>query len=255
MTQETIFEGDKPVGNEAAIPNAASGTPATEQEDNALLGALVGEGKKYKSVSELAKAYINADGFIETLKQENHTLREKATQAKTIDEVLERLQSRTGQQPDPVASSDNTPVSVTDIAKIVEQTIEGRETASKRDGNIRKADAKMKEVFGEKAAEVYKQAATTPELHEAYMKLAAVDPDKFVGLFAPNVPKNTTQMDRSTLNSAAINVQPGNRENIVGAKEYFDKIRRTDPSKYYSQEFQIGMDKAVRNNPDFYYGR
>ena len=252
---DTIFEGDKPVDTNAVPQDPQGNTQVTPQSDNALLGALVGEGRKYKSVDELAKAYISADGFIEKLKQENHALREKATQAATIDEVLERLQNQNKTQQDHVVPASQDAVSVTDIAKIVEQTIEGRETAKQREGNIRKADAKMKEVFGEKAAEVYKNAASSPELHEAYMKLAAADPDKFVALFAPNVPKNTGGMTQPTLSTTAIATAPASRENVEGAKEFFDKVRRENPNQYYSQEFQLKMDKAVRNNPGLYYGR
>lgn len=248
---DTIFTGDNP--NTTPGTSAPTGsTPATTTTDNSLVAALVGEGKKYKSIDDLAKAYINADGFIETLKQENTVLREKANAAKTIDDVLASLQSRKETQPDPAVKPDG--VSVTDITKIVEQTMQSTETRKVQEANLRKADAKMKEMFGEKAAEVYKAAAATPEVHDAYMKLAAVDPDKFVALFVSDkTPQG--QMTQGTISSAAIATTPSARENTVGTKEYFDKVRREKPSQYYSQEFQLGMDKAVRSNPTLYYGR
>jgi adenosine deaminase len=82
LTDSTIFNG------ETSPQPAASATP---EQQPSLLTALVGETQKYKTPEELAKAYANADQFIEQLKEENRQLREKATAAKTIDEVLERI--------------------------------------------------------------------------------------------------------------------------------------------------------------------
>lgn len=252
MTDTTIFTDDKSTTQEPNTP--AGSTQAPAQTDNSLVAALVGEGKKYKSVDELAKAYINADTFIDNLKQENALLREKATAAKTIDEVLESLQKGRNEPSTDPSKKQDAGVSVTDITKIVEQTLERSVAQKAAEANLKKADEKMKVLFGDKAAQVYKEAATSPEVHEAYMKLAATDPDKFVSLFAPQTTP-VGQMDRSTLNTSALNLQTGDRASMVGTKEYFDKVRREKPSEYYSQEFQLVMDKAVRANPDLYYGR
>ncbi len=245
----SIFSGDNPTATQtesAAAQAVSTGTATQTQSD--IVAALVGEGKKYKDVSDLAKAYVHADDFIEKLKAENHELKEKAAAAKTIDEVLERLnQQQNTQKEDP-------PTDVPDLQKMVEQAVTGLETRKQKESNLLKADTKMKEVFGDKAAEKFAEVASTPELKAAYMQLAAVDPDKFVSLFAGNVPKNTA-VETGSVNTTNMSVQVTQRTTTVGTKEYFDNIRRTSPAKYYSQDFQLMMDKAVRGNPDLYYGK
>jgi len=131
------------------------------------------------------------------------------------------------------------------------------ETRKQKQANLLKADAKMKELFGDKASQKFAEVAVTPELSKVYQELASVDPDKFVSLFSEGVPKNTAKADvggvNTNVNYSTIN-QTG-RVTTVGAKEYYDKVRREQPTKYYSQDFQLSMDKQVRSNPNLYYGK
>ncbi len=251
VDQTTIFNADnatQQTTEQAAAQAVQTGTASQTQSE--MVAALVGEGKKYKTVDDLAKAYVNADTFIETLKAENRELKEKATAAKTVEDVLERLQ-----QQQATTTTDHSAPSVSDLTKLVEQTVTGLETQKQRNGNLKVADQKMKEVFGEKAADVFNTAATTPELRKVYMELAAVDPDKFVMMFTGKKAENVGVDTGGGVNSAAQHASPSPRVNTVGTKDYFDNIRRTNPSLYYSQEFQVNMDKSVRSNPDLYYGK
>jgi len=253
----TIFQADQAnVAQPDGVSTQATPTGVDTQTQSEMVAALVGEGKKYKTVDDLAKAYVNADDFIEQLKAENRELKEKVVATKTIDDVLERLKQ---QQSQSVDQPTNGSIAPSDLARLVEQTVTGMETKKQRESNLLKADAKMKEVFGEKAAEKFAEVAATPDLKRVYMELASVDPDKFVSLFAgTNVLKNTASADASggvntTVNYSSTN--QGGRVNTPGTKEYFDNVRRTNPSVYYGQEFQLKMDSSVRSNPDLYYGK
>ena len=72
------------------------GTPDPKQQQNQTAGAsadttgplaiLVGEGRKYRSVEDLASAYMNIDSFAEKLKDENSTLHEREKVAPRISE-------------------------------------------------------------------------------------------------------------------------------------------------------------------------
>jgi hypothetical protein len=251
--QATIFQGDQP--QTSATPDGQTGTtpPATQTSD--IVSALVGEGKKYKTFDDLAKGYINADGFIEQLKAENRDLKEKVTAAKTVDDVLQRLnQQQTTQESDP-SPAPTKGVDVSELSKLVEATVTGLETQKQRRSNMLKADAKMKEVFGEKAGEKFAEFASTPELQKVYTELASVDPDKFISLFVGDVPKNTGVGSGGTVNTTVnySSANPSGRVQQFGTKEYFDNIRRTNPKSYYSTDFQLKMDTAVRTNPNLYY--
>lgn len=244
MTVDTIF------GSEGSDKNQAT-TPA-KTEDTGLLPALVGEKQKYKSVEELAKAYVNADAFIEQLKEENRKLREKEAAARTIDDVLERMNKKDEKPADtPVNTSQLTKE---DVAALVEQTLTGRETARTREHNLMQADKLMKEKFGEKAAEVFKTKATSPELVKVYMELASVSPQEFVAVFAPS----GTQPTGGTVATGSVNTTTipttSNREQVPGTKEWANKVRREKPDEYWSLDFQTKLQRMAIENPNLYFG-
>lgn len=234
-------------------------TPSTQQptktEDQApsLVTALVGETQKYKSVEELAKGYANAEEFINRLKEENAELRKQTAQAKSLDDVLAKLSERGNTQEDNPANEPHG-ISVDAIAQIVQQQITGIESAKTRQANLEKADKAMKEKFGEKAAEVFAQAAATPELREVYTKLAAVDPDKFVSLFSGQqvaAPQGSTTVDTSNVNTmGTLNSNPRVEQ---WSKEWITNVRKTDPKRYWSSEFQYAMSQNVMKRPDLYF--
>lgn len=248
----TIFSADNAT---TQTETATQQSGSTEPSQSEIVAALVGEGKKYKTVDDLAKAYVHADDFIEQLKAENRQLKEQSVASKTIDDVLERLQQQQTTLPVDQPVTTRQP-SVEDLTKLVEATVTGLETKKKRDDNIRKADIRMKELFGEQAAAKFAEVAVTPELQRVYTELASVDPDKFVALFTKES-KGTTVAEMGGVNTTVSYASVNNtgRTNKVGTKEYFDNIRRTNPSVYYSQDFQLQMDQAVRTNPNLYYGK
>lgn len=242
MTNATIFNGNDQITD--------SVTQSVTADEN-LFNALVGEQQKYKTPEDLAKAYANADQFIETLKEENRQLREKMQQAKTIDDVLERMTKQdTAPATDNLQDSGITPEVV---QQLVEKTLKGKEEASKRTSNLLAADKLMKDKFGDKATEMFKQRASTPEKQKILMELAATDPQDFVALFGvANVQANN--MDTSSVNTTSA-PSTGNRDNTEWTKEWVAKIRKEKPDQYWSQDFQYRLQQTVTKNPDLYFGR
>lgn len=244
MTDATIFSGN------GDNPSANQSSTTTEGQ---LFTALVGETQKYKTPEDLAKAYTNADQFIETLKEENRKLREQAAAAKTIDEVLERM-SKQSVAPE----KDNPPVQgfkPEDVQQLVEKTLQGREVAKTRTDNLHKADALMKEKFGEKAGEIFKQRANSPEKAKTLMELAAIDPIEFVTLFTGTTNVQANSMDSGSVNTTSVPSSGGDRSVIEGTKEWAAKIRKENPSQYWSQEFQYKLQQTVSKNPALYFGQ
>jgi hypothetical protein len=243
MTNATIFsgEGDNPAANQP---------PATT--DGSLFTALVGETQKYKTPDDLAKAYNNADQFIETLKEENRKLREQATSAKTIDEVLERMSKQSG-----APEADNPPVQglTPDVVQqLVEKTLEGRKQQDTKNGNLLKADSLMKEKFGEKAEQMFKSKASTPDKARILMELAANDPVEFVSLFGgTQYPSNS--FDTGSVNTTSVTSNGGDRSRVEGTKEWAAKVRKDEPNTYWSQEFQYKLQQTVSKNPALYFGQ
>lgn len=245
-TQETIFKSDQDTSQKQI---------SQEQLDQAQhLATLVGDARKYKTADELAKAYIHLDEFSEQLKKENAELRAKAAAAKTIDDVLDRL--NTSDRQPPTDQGENkadkaSSLSASDVATIVRNTITGLETARTREDNLRKADAEMKRVFGDKAAEVFSKEASTPELKRALMDLASVSPEKFVALFAKDTKPVGGQVDgTSKVNTGALSVaNVSGREADPECKEYYSTLRKKNPTLYYSHAMQLQMTRAAERNP------
>jgi cysteinyl-tRNA synthetase len=131
VTTENIFNGQ----DQATETATQVATPPTTQGNGEIVSALVGEGQKYKTVDELAKAYLHADTFIQQLKEENQKYREQVASAKSIDDVLERLQQ--SQQQEQVTPAQ---VEQPDISALVEQTLAQREAKKAQEANLLEVD-------------------------------------------------------------------------------------------------------------------
>jgi cell division septum initiation protein DivIVA len=228
------------------------------QNDEELVKTLVGEGKPYKSTADLAKGKLQADIHIKRVEQENKELRDKVASAKTVDDVLAAVQAKvalepTNSEPDPV---EDVPQGITaeQVAKIVTEQITGRETAKIKAQNKDRANKGMFELFGEKASEVFEREANTPELKEALIKLAEVDPDKFISMFKKEVVKGPGVDSQGSKKIDALNMQSQGTA-VRGTQAYYSKLRRENPSLYYSAATQLEMHEYALKNPDSYFGR
>jgi hypothetical protein len=254
MTDPTIFsQSDQDTSKQTSQQQSQAAS-----DTGTHLATLVGDARKYKTAEDLAKAYINIDEFAERLKGENADLRARLNESKTVQDVLDRLnaEERQSAQDQSAHKTDSTQssLSASDVAAIVKDTLTGLETQRSQQDNLRRADAEMRKLFGDKAPEVFNQAATTPELRKSLMALAAVSPEKFVAVFhQPQV--SGSQVD-STNRGAPPNPGPtGGRENDPGCKEYYNNLRRTDPRAYYSQHIQLQMTQAAEKDPNKFFPR
>lgn len=246
--QPNLFEGDKP-----------KDAPKTTQTSEELVATLVGEGKKYKTVSELAKAYMEADEFIDTLKSENQQFREKLASSKTVEDVIQRLEAgRTAapvDKPEDKGTSKEA-LSADAIAKIVRETVTGLKSQEVKQANLLKADAELRKIYGDKTQEVFNQRADTPEKKAALKLLAEADPSQFLLLFKEGkAPASGAADGSSTRNSAAVgDTNASHRVNDPACKEYWTELRRKEPKKYYSQAEQLRMNRLATADPGKFFG-
>lgn len=248
---------DQPLFGEGAPAASAPATPATPAsggtQDHGMLGVLVGEGRKYRDIDALVKGHLHADDHIAKIEEENRRLREQVQKAATMEEVLRRL-------PAAPQSGDTTPASATpvpvpassDIAAIVRQTVTGLETEKTRQANRQRAEAAMRELYGDKAKQVFEAEATTVEQRTALSQLAEVAPEKFIAIFKP-ADKPMPAMLGSTANTTV----PArvDRSGDTGTREYWDKLRKENPKAYYSHDMQLAKQKAALADPDKFFGR
>lgn len=246
FVQDPLPVSDKSVEGKPDAPKSDDSTQAT-------LAVLVGEGRKYKTVEELVKGYLKADEFIEVLKNDNAKLKQEVVKGKTLDEVLERVER--GNKQTPVTTGGAGAFSAEDIARLVDERMTGRETARSRDDNVRKAEAALAARYGEKAKDVFFTRADTPQKRAALNNLAAVDPDMFAALFStPAIvgnPADSTTKAADRFNAAVT----GSRAADPDTREFYDGMRKKEPSKYYSTAVQLEMHKKLAANPEKFLGR
>ncbi len=227
-------------------------TPAPEPKD--LLSELVGEGKKYKTPEDLARSRLEADKHIAKLELENRDLRDKAASAKSVDDILAAVQAKAASGQPPEVQELNQPpqagISAEEVAKIVEAKLTGLETQKQKDANLKKANDAMVQLFGTKAQEVFQNEPEATRL--ALRQLAEVDPDKFVSFFKKAAPGSV--VDSGGRNITTINPAPsGSAE--PGTRAYYAKMRKENPSAYYSPRIQLEMHDQAIKDPAKYFGK
>lgn len=177
MTDTTLFPdaGTTPPIQESAITPAA---PVLPDE----VASLVGVGKKYNSVEDALKALPHAQAHIARIEEENKTLREKAAQARALEEVYEALTSRP-------LNGEATPTMTqafdeTMLDTVLERKLQEKQAQELRNNNLSTVRDSLTEKFGEKASEVFGNKAKELGVNEAFLTdVAAKSPKAAMELF------------------------------------------------------------------------
>jgi hypothetical protein len=222
-----------------------------------IAAELVGEGKKFKTVDDLAKGKLEADTFIEKLKTENAALREALDSEGSPDEVLKRINSllqSKGSETSDATKSNQSPSNPLTEEKVLE-LLSKREREEKIKNNINAFNASVNKAFGEKTGEVL--ATRLGELgmeRDVFNDLAARNPSaalRILGLKDGGVVGGST-MDSSVSTEAYFgDAGKGNGETPNFA--YFQKIRREMGMAYYEPEIQKRVFEARKKLGDAFW--
>jgi len=137
------------------------------------LTEYVGEGKKYKTVEDVYKAFPNAQNHIATLEAENRAIKEELQKRKSAEELLNDIQNNLN------ATGITTPErnQNVDISQIVRQEIERKYSEDTKTTNQIAVVNKFKEAFGDKAETMFINIATEMGVPvESLNQLAATSP-------------------------------------------------------------------------------
>lgn len=232
MTSEpaTVFETDKPVDQ------TKKETPPVSNQDS-IVNALVGDGKKFKTVEDLAKGKLEADNFIEEMKTEMAELRKDLSTSLRTAEAIEAIKK----ERDPSlrkAPDESEPV---DMGKIVRDELTKAENEKIAIGNIREANDHLVTKLGGKDEAKKFLSEKSQELGipvDWFMDMAAKSPKALYNTLgvdapAPVAPKGPMKSDVNTL-AKDLN-SPRVKE---GSKAYFDEIRKKDPGTYWTPRVQ-----------------
>lgn len=220
--------------------------------ETAPLNDLVGEGKKFKTVDDLARGKLEADRFVDKLTNEQKELRAELAQRLAEIEALKRGQTAPVEAPKPTEQPPVQKPQTQDLNSEVERIIQQREQAKAVQSNIETVTEKMTKTFGttEKAAEVVMQKArelgmSTDELRD----MAANSPKAFFRLMGVDDKPVTTSPGTTSwgnVRSQPSKVEVSSNTAPPGSYKYYENLRLTDPAKYFSPRVQLQMDKDAR---------
>lgn len=196
MSDENLFAEVTPTSEATAAPQTQQ--PSLPEE----VMALVGTGKKYATTEDALRSVPHAQAHIARLEQEMQELRERATQAKAIDDVYEALTSR--QQGEQRATASAPIVDERFIDAVLERKLEEQKRAEEKKTNLSKVRESLTSKYGEKAAEVFKKKAEELGINEGFLTdLAAKSPAAALELFGANAKEKVA----SAVPSGSINPQ------------------------------------------------
>jgi len=234
-------------------PNQGDLTPNPDQGDGNVYEQIVGDGKKFRDNEALARGKLESDRYIKELEgrldELNADLRERLTLEKVMEQLkppVSNVQPQVGHE----EGNDNRGVSLDDVSKLVQETLQKDKTENTQKQNLLYVKDKLVEKFGEGYAPRVKAKIKELGMEENFANgLAATQPKAFLALIA-NVAQDVTP-DNSPPRSS-VNTNSSAR---FGVKKWsdFQKVRREDPALYHSPKFQMEMHKAALDQgPDFY---
>ena len=219
----------------------------TEGVSESALQQLVGEGKKFETIEDLAKGKMEADAFIERLEGENKLTREemaelevKAQKQHTISELIETVK-KTNEQG---IKEGNQPISKDDLSNMVKSIMDGEHEQQTKALNRKQANqAVLDKVNGDvEAARTY-VAERARQLNTSVEKLQALSED------SPTAFQTLMDVNQST-GSQGITAIPGaqtgsmqsERETVIDGhktKAYYDNLKREIGSSVYWNDSKI----------------
>lgn len=228
------------------IFNGETTNPPASTQTTGSVEELVGEGKKFATVEDLAKGKAEADIFIEQLKKEQAELRSDLDQRLSAQDLLEEIRKEREAQlsaSNSPAQENTTPsLGTDDIANLVKNTVKQLGVQETAEQNILAVDTKMKELFGDKAQEVMIQKAKENEVSVDFLKDAAAKSPKafFNVLGLANQKPATPSMTQGTVDMSG--TEP--RSNAGNSWQDYEIMRRENPKLYWKPETQIRLLKS-----------
>lgn len=226
-----VFSDPKPEESSSQNPSAQTA------EDT--LSKLVGEGKKFKSVEDLARGKLEADAFIETLKSEQMEMRktlkefeEQLRKVQTVGDVLseKKTEDREGNQTGQITADE--------IVKLVDERLTKQTSAQKAAANREKANAHVLKHFNGDAAKareyVTKEAERLGMTPERLGELSSQSPEAFLRLVGIGQTKPNPGVGFDSI------VNPDATENSSQVRDakYYNDLRKKLGARFYEQDIQ-----------------
>lgn len=232
--------------------NEQSSNNQNELSGEASLELLVGEGKKYATVEEMAKGMVHSQSHITKLESEATTLQEDAQKAKSIDEILAAVNAEKGnnQHSEQQEQSDQTtqqPDTV-DIATQIKNALAEQAQTTSAQANVKQVTDSLGKSLGTRADEVYSRVGK--ELGVNLDELSKTAPDAVIRLCTGQ---------QTTVNQQQGDLTPSQHNHVlthssVIAELSYEGIQELNAKGGMTREqkFQLEMDNAIAQGDKFF---
>ena len=239
-----LFEGDNPEVKEGEADNKPSLQIPEE------VTALIGEGRKYKSLEDALRSVPHAQGHISNLEKELAELREDLNKRLSAEEAMEKiLEARNSRNEEGTPPPEFTPEALKDL---VRNTYKDMTAEDKAALNIEQADKAMREKWGEKAGDMLAQKAQELGVSLKFLQDAAsTSPQAFYNLIGLDGVKKQQELPRE----GSVNTESMSQHSGVSPYSYkwYQQMRRNDPKQYYTPKVQMEMHRKAAELGDNFY--
>jgi len=230
-----------------------------------VLEDLVGEGKKFADVNALAKAKVESDAFIETLKAETAEMRAELQARKTLEEMMEKIPSAQAPNSETSTTPRQEPASIAgllvkettdapNLSEEVKKLLKAEKENDRVASNIEATRAGLVERFGADYNTKLASIASTLEVSEDFLReMGKKSPSGFLKLIdsvAEPDSKRSSAPVTGSVDTARVAAQAH-----TGAKNkaYYTNLRKTDRATYMSRAIQAEMhDEMIRQGNAFF---
>lgn len=209
-------------------------------EDRNYLEELVGEDKKFKDVSALAKGKAYADASIDILKRKVDELQSELNGKMNMEAFLQEMRkSREVPDPTPPSTPDAGNFNAPDLDAKFEEYIQRREAKVRAETNLEKVTRVMEQNFGAEAKLVVNKKAKDLGMSlQDLQNLALRSPQAFLSLVGASeqATRSAPGLPSSGLNSTSHQPNQGLR-----GKKFYEKMKRDDPKLYNDPKTTASM--------------
>lgn len=250
-----VFSDDK--SGEKKVDNGKDNQNQGSKTDNPKpLDALVGDGKKYKDAGDLVQGYNAGQEHITKIEAENATLRETAEKAKGVQDVLDAVAAANTGQGDALDSDK--------VAQMIQDGIAANTQQAHGNTNQERVNAKMVELFGDKAGQsVATRAMELGMSVEAMKGMARISPDAVIALFMQaggTQQKGSEERNpsKSTINTDTLqnqNTEEGTYGSYATKRCEMNKEKAGEGDRwYFSAKTQNEMTQAGEKGGEKFFG-
>lgn len=210
-----------------------------QPEINNPLEHLVGEGKKFKSVEDLAKGKMESDQYIEQLHAETKELREELKARMSVEEALKKVREKEAEVTSQDTTEERQGSELPDIDSLLNQKLQDYTAQQKAEANLEKCDRAMRDKFGERAKDEMSRIAKEQGLSLEFVKTTAMQsPSAFMALMGLNQTQRQQVPGASADGDVNTSAFGSNNNALEKRLNELKEMRRTNRRAYLSPKVQ-----------------